>query len=98
MSAAHTPGPWVYCHNDSEYYEHRIRAKPGCICIMPGWRIHEDLRLEQEANAHLICAAPELLAALQSILLAVNVRIDDPRIGLFDIARAAVAKATGGAA
>ena len=49
-------------------------------------------------DARLIAAAPELLAALKSVLSVANVRIDDPRIGVFDDARAAIAKATRGTA
>jgi hypothetical protein len=42
-----------------------------------------------------IAAAPDLFRALYALLCEVNVRIDDPRIALFDAARAAIAKATG---
>lgn len=40
----------------------------------------------------------QMLKALQGLLAVVNVRIDDPRTEQFDAARAAIAKATGGAA
>jgi hypothetical protein len=43
----------------------------------------------------LIAAAPDLFNALCALLREVNVRIDDPRIALFDAARVAIAKATG---
>ena len=45
---------------------------------------------EREANARLIAAAPDLLAALQGVLL-----VADRQTMEFDAARAAIAKATG---
>ena len=105
MSAAHTPGPWVYYYDAHEHYKHRIHAKPGLICMMPEWRMREELRLEQEANAHLICAAPELLEALQKFVdyeKAMD-EFDDVRGILIyaefsRLASVAIAKAKGGAA
>jgi hypothetical protein len=89
MSAAHTPGPWHAQHDH-------------------GWLVvesyNEDLYIKIEkgsaakkhmANALLIASAPELLEALQDLLN------DDAKEYIpskkLDKARAAIAKATGGA-
>lgn len=54
-------------------------------------------RLEcAEAIEELIALNAELLSALKAVLSVANVRIDDSRIGVFDAARAAIAKATKG--
>lgn len=97
----HTPGPWHI--NTIEANPHTVHSDRGLVatCMLPPpfgpetWSGHTVY--ETEANARLIAAAPELLAALEGLLSVVNVRIDDPRIELFDAARAALAKAKGGA-
>jgi len=74
MSAAqHTPGPWEQKIQSCGFWS---------ICTVygteQGWiEIHapnggdtEDCRAESTANARLICAAPELLEALQTALQA----------------------------
>lgn len=91
----HTPGPWTL---------DRSRETDGCVVITderkhyvaqiyrPAWTYLE----EDQANAHLIAAAPELLAVVHEI-----VRLHEtgaPLSNLFDVvsaARAAIAKATG---
>ena len=95
MSAKFTPGPWS------------IRTEFGKLCIRPGdynakgyssgyapiAKVAGDKRINNdEANARLIAAAPDLLQALQLLLIVVDAPDDDP-----DIVRAknAVAKATG---
>ena len=96
MQANHTPGPWYQDSNDETF----IRAhgdEPGVcavarVCRRGGWS-------EQEGNRLLIQAAPELLAALQALIALQDAA--DPE-GLFRAmesvrARAAIAKATGGA-
>jgi len=85
--AAHTPGPWHFdgesIYNDAaEIIVLRLKSNSYNSAV-------------NIANARLIAAAPELLAALQGILYAINVRIDDPRIKYFDAARAAIAHAEG---
>ncbi len=78
--STHTPGPWgVERDGFSIYMSNQVVA----TAIAPdGASIHE-----QRANASLIAAAPDLLAALEQIAVArtVNDRIS--------IARAALAKA-----
>jgi hypothetical protein len=60
---AHTPGPWLADEDDRpdmEWNIHVVRAdEPDCrICFMA-------IGSETQANAQLIAAAPELLAALK---------------------------------
>ena len=83
----HTPGPWT-C-DGCEVYGSGIQVGS----IYPAVTADEEMMVE--ANANLIAAAPELLAALQTF-------VDDPQSywmeHLWDFAREAVDKATGGAA
>lgn len=105
----HTKGPWfTFEHtdhsgmevgprwdSDSEYLKDCVRA----VCTIRAAK-HTypcEMSAEQQANAHLIAAAPELLDLLQVLLL------DPERIAGFrhtdgtwmDRARAAIAKAEG---
>lgn len=93
MTTTHTPGPWHY-----ETSEDGARLWVGCPQYTVA-TVHETAdRVEigaMQANARLIAAAPELLAALQGILDVASVRIDDPRIKQWDAARMAIAKAGG---
>jgi hypothetical protein len=96
----HTPGPW---RND----EYGIRDRGGYICGLH-WPMRyqaQDDRFvtEQEerlADARLIAAAPDLLAALRKILHQFELNlpkhgvVHDERQALID-AHAAIAKATG---
>ena len=65
---SHTPGPWsvskraalrVIAHDDNTI------ASTGCT---------DNLRDQWEANAHLISAAPDLLAALEDVVDALECR------------------------
>ena len=69
MKAAHTPGPWKACgyevHDRTTEYDEdgaRIGSTANCICTAHFVPSHADQR---KANAALIAAAPELLAALE---------------------------------
>ena len=88
MSTKHTPGPWT------------VADEAGDLVLTVRGINDEFIADLSIANAHLIAAAPDLLAALLDI-----VAIDDgdisalwPYCDLFDNARAAIAKATGEAA
>ena len=94
--SAHTPGPWRALRNclgaAITIYDERDRpiattASNGSVETMAMHRSGE-----VAANAQLLAAAPELLAALQSAL---TILVDS--VGDFDIAKAeaAIAKATG---
>lgn len=70
MTVNHTPGPWEIARS-SQGYPYQIRAPkghagPGGIRDVTRWAaIGLPSSAEGEANARLIAAAPELLAALQ---------------------------------
>jgi hypothetical protein len=98
MTTQHTPGPWIgagpsfgdplpryttsimteWEHEDGGYIE---------ICELP-FHHHDD---ENEANARLIAAAPDLLEALQHLMVAHGEQLDYA----FQQAQEAIAKATG---
>lgn len=104
----HTSGPWLLSHNTN------WKTNPFSVTVRkPG--VHNTtvanipLRMtippqEQQANARLIAAAPDLLAALEYALKDMEgardwVREKSPMIGVLAVsigmARAAIAKATG---
>jgi hypothetical protein len=94
--AKHTPGPWKVI-GEGQAIEIRHDAGEillGCkiydlICMLPH---HPDKKYHARyaANAHLIAAAPDLLAALERI-----VAISDRKHDAWDDAKAAIAKAKG---
>lgn len=90
--SAHTPGPWT---NHGRIYNTGFpHSSVGAKTLIA--RVYSEAfgDIEQEgANARLIAAAPDLLAALQGVL-----RVADRKTDEFDAARAAIAKATGDAA
>jgi hypothetical protein len=62
----HTPGPWTFWENSREVCaggKSIARIAPGTFC--GGRNATVD---EQNANARLIVAAPELLAAIENIV------------------------------
>ncbi len=82
----HTPGPWEETYGKKIYANGRVVAE-----VMTHEREHED---EDSANARLIAAAPEMLAAIQCALKDLGTGFDGmPSVGM---CRAAIAKATGG--
>lgn len=91
----HTPGPWRTTLNPN--MERGVRTTSGFICFLPKpSHFHEQDELYKhdlitnEANAHLIAAAPELLEALKAVI-----RVADRKTVEFDMAHAAIAKAIG---
>lgn len=82
--AMHTSGPWSYHTED-------LRGGRYYCVVIPG--ADETIDIHQtdngEANAKLIAASPDLLAALKAV-----VAIADRRTDEFNAARAAIAKAT----
>ena len=99
MSAAHTPGPWSV----GTYKEHHaVTLSDGRICCTTGYIGASD-EDESVANAHLISAAPQLLAAIEALfdadmehVLMVDGKYD--QIDAIAMGHAAIAKATGAAA
>mgnify|MGYP001260829464 CR=1 FL=1 len=97
----HTPGPWTVRRSMPEdgYDCWFISACPlpnreVDIGDVAGGYPHE----QKEANARLIAAAPELLAALSAMLTHMGMDEDEWNKPTYDQARAAIAKATGEAA
>lgn len=107
QKAAHTPGPWSLttvptsagsCHEIGPFPARRPGGAPTFACVYAdGIRIGIDdglpRAIELAANAHLIASAPDLLEALIGV-----VKVADRATVEFDAARAAIAKAEGGAA
>lgn len=89
----HTQGPWKW---KSARTQQHLAGADGCYigvtCDIPNTD-------QKAANAHLIAAAPDLLAALRSLVDQLG-HVDWPSaqdVAAFDEAKAAIAKATGGA-
>ena len=104
ISGAHTPGPWAIVDRDDSLViktESQAKTKYGAsrYACLGGFDRHDDKQYaEAKANARLIAAAPDLLDALSVLVELVSFQIcgdDHPAI---INARAAIAKATGGAA
>ena len=87
MTAKHTPGPW---HLGKEgYYFQSVRDQNEHITADVNITRSDG---EGGANARLIAAAPDLLAALESMIA----KIDADKLPIScSIARAAIAKAKG---
>ena len=85
----HTPGPWRVLHKTGVF-----PMDSDCWTIGTA----EQHRKEHEANARLMAAAPDLLAALQAMIAhypaGINTMLDEASTA----ARAAIARATGAAA
>lgn len=82
----HTQGPWSTEQGDGQLH---VVSEFGTIAqVGPCNTVDE----EDDANARLIAAAPELLAALQELVLAPNKFRPEK---YWDAARSAISKATG---
>jgi hypothetical protein len=103
--SAHTPGPWTVEHKDHGARQF-IKSRKGAVAILQNYGSAEamaaaPLTVERIANARLIAAAPDLLAALVSLQDEVQ-RMRAISHYFFDqcdqrpinAARAAIAKAT----
>lgn len=92
----HTPGPWEISVNSAEQYD---------VCAEGGGDMIADLSGtdNQEGNAYLIAAAPELLSALQEMVrifidadLEYGVELTAEETAAMNAGKAAILKATGG--
>jgi hypothetical protein len=104
MTTQHTPGPWIgagpsfgdplprYTTSIVTEWEHEDEGYIG-ICELP-FHHHDD---ENEANARLIAAAPDLLEALKEMLVNHEDACTGYGEGAAEKARIAIAKATEGA-
>ena len=96
QKAAHTPAPWQIEWNAAQSGDgHYITDSNDMaeLSRIAAVLFHDDADGETRANARLIAAAPDLLAALIGV-----VKVADRATVEFDAARAAIAKAEGGAA
>lgn len=90
MTTQHTPGPWVVDRSHPDWVEGTtIWANDVVIAHAVADQHHQT-----EANARLIAAAPDLLAALEACLRRLDAH-DDQSAPECLAARAAIAKATG---
>ena len=104
QKAAHTPAPWLIEWNAAQGGEgHYITDSNdmGELSRIAAVLFHDDAG-ETRANARLIAAAPELLAALERAYMALIGYLPAHRNGVTDAAigaaSAAITKATGEAA
>ena len=82
----HTPGPWVIRETDEYSEKLSIQTDEYYVALV-------DFSHDQTANARLIAAAPDMMEALESMLMARDtVEREEARRE----ARAAIAKAKGG--
>ena len=91
-NAKHTPGPWGCC--DTSYHAHDYRLTKPNGEPLPLVVIAND-HSEQRANARLIAAAPELLAALEEIRNLATWHSAKAKGEIYARATAAIAKAKG---
>jgi hypothetical protein len=86
-AGAHTPGPWFY---DEGAKLIRARASGALVASMNSW----DGAVNHEANAHVIAAAPCILAALERLVEGVRLWISKPvEDSDMEAARAAIGQA-----
>ncbi|HGD3582188.1 TPA: hypothetical protein ACI4GT_002922 [Enterobacter hormaechei] len=99
----HTPGPWFIKPVSNATVEGNLNiiqtesstGKGYHVSYSASWDNNEDAKIEAQANAKLIAAAPDLLEALQSIIELQTrgyVVLGDKYTGM---ARAAISKALG---
>lgn len=105
MNTKHTPGPWSQSHRKSGngYSTTEVYCAAGQTIATLAWYpvpTPTGTTTSREANARLIAAAPDLLAALQDLFgaeLEKCMAFDghDDQMEAVERARAAIAKATG---
>lgn len=100
----HTPGPWVVLNTHDIFTNIGAENADGdCAPYNDGWHVadcgSDDLNIDEiRANARLIAAAPNLLAALQEVVAeadAYEAKHGPMHRPWVRIARAAIAKAEG---
>ena len=95
MIHEHTPGPWEVGRGYARTHSTPIRWKGENLAWICGMDSAHEFSLEQTlANARLISAAPDMLAALEG-LLSDNYLADPINADRMAEARAAIAKAKG---
>jgi hypothetical protein len=105
MNASHTPAPWAFERaveaNGSVTFDIFNSDVSACNGVGGGVAYIQTYNAQQavvqEANARLICAAPDLLAALKecAAVCAGETMNKNGLIRALEMSRAAIAKATG---
>lgn len=91
----HTPGPWVV---DRDPYGRAVYIQHPDTKVNGGWVVATVWGDDKEANARIMAAAPDLLAALQACsdrMAELQKHTNYPLAWPRELARAAIAKATG---
>lgn len=88
----HTPGPWTR----STRFPGRIKAQRYDVAAVCDWGQEEPVSPENDANARLISAAPDLLeAAEKALAMTERESWGTDRLSVLSQLRAAIAKARG---
>lgn len=94
MTTKHTPGPWEVRYDDQLDHIFTVGEHPRRIAnIFGGVCGQNDSDLENQANARLVAAAPDLLAACKRYLRAMDEYGHPDKTDR--LMRAAIEKATG---
>jgi hypothetical protein len=99
--AKHTPGPWILSESLGSSNSYKIEKEPGGLVVKIYGRdanipTGEIVRVKRtEANARLIAAAPDLLAACENALATITGERVGGAISTEIELRAAIAKAKG---
>ena len=92
MNTKHTPGEWFTCRGVSSIYI-EARLRQGVVHEIAACGPTEAGHEQQEANARLMAAAPDLLEALKLVIRTCGFQLGESPT--FDVAHAAIEKATG---
>ena len=93
----HTLGPWEASEGHPSDIWHVDMPSRGYSVVVSRAGEDWDMDVEEvQANAHLIAAAPELLDALETLLLSTERDDINFRVRAMEAAREAIAKAKGG--
>lgn len=92
MTSQHTPGPWSRNIKPATKYPTLFAGRNTHVCIVSVSGLPPET---VEANLLLIRAAPDMLAALESLVAGNYGQPQGVTVPALDIARAAIARATG---
>jgi hypothetical protein len=102
MSKTHVPGPWKLQDlgpkpGYPDWKSYAVRSEMTNVCIATVGYVDRYYEGKEEANAKLICAAPDLLNALELALATIQ-RLSHPKPydhtqGTRDVITAAISKA-----
>jgi hypothetical protein len=92
-AANHTPGPWRACYSETDEFgggnvrsDHHVDGTEALLFDAgPMFHDYEVDREEELANLHLVASAPELLEALEALLIEKSGEVNDSLPSLGDI-------------